>query len=173
MEGKKFFIGKIRDILRISTGFQSVSDVRIQGIHDLSLCHIIRGRKGTLHFIINNTVDLQVIFLIFQLIVPAFLTEDLLFLVDIRIKYGIEIDMNQILKICIIAARYRINCLIRIGHGIQEGIQGTLGKLNKGILHRKVLRTAKYGMLQDMGNPRAVLWRCPKSNIKYLVLIII
>ena len=55
------------------------------------------------------------------MVVPAFLTEDLFFFVNIRIEYRIQIYMHQILEIPVITACYRVAGLIRIGHGIKEG----------------------------------------------------
>ena len=53
---------------------------------------------------------------------PAFLPENLLLFIDIRMEYCIQIDMHQILKVLIITACYRIHGLVRIGHGIQKGV---------------------------------------------------
>ena len=68
------------------------------------------------------------------MIVPAFLTENLFSFIDIRIKYRIQINMHQILKILIIAAGYRIAGFIRISHSIQERIQRTLYQFYERIL---------------------------------------
>ena len=54
--------------------------------------------------------------------------ENLFSFIDIRIKYRIQINMHQILKILIIAAGYRIAGFIRISHGIQELSSGTEGR---------------------------------------------
>ena len=57
------------------------------------------------------------------MVIPALLAENLLFLVNVRVKNRIQINVHQILEILVITAGYRITGLIRVGHGIQEGIQ--------------------------------------------------
>ena len=49
---------------------------------------------------------------------PAFLFEYLFSFVDVRMKYGIKINIAQILKILIIAARNGIYGLVGISHRI-------------------------------------------------------
>ena len=105
------------------------------------------------------------------MVVPAFLTEDLFFFVNIRIEYRIQIYMHQILEIPVITACYRVAGLIRIGHGIKEGIKRTFYQLHKRILKRKFPGAAQYTVFQDVGNTGAVLWRCTECNVKNFILI--
>jgi len=81
--------------------------------------------------------------------------------------------MHQILEILIITAGDRIYSLIRISHGIQKSIQAPLCQFNKRILYRKIPAPFQYGMLQNMGNPRTILRRRTKTDIKNLIFIII
>ena len=57
VEIQEFFVGQLGDRFRITSGFTAVGGVRIQGIHDLPLQHIIRRGKSTLHLVIDHTVD--------------------------------------------------------------------------------------------------------------------
>ena len=107
------------------------------------------------------------------MVVPAFLTEDLFFFVNIRIEYRIQIYMHQILEIPVITACYRVAGLIRIGHGIKEGIKRTFYQFHKRILQRKFPGAAQYAVFQDVGNTGAVLWRCTECNIKNFILIVV
>ena len=107
------------------------------------------------------------------MVVPAFLTEDLFFFVNIRIEYRIQIYMHQILEIPVITACYRVAGLIRIGHGIKEGIKRTFYQLHKRILKRKFPGAAQYAVFQYMGNTCAVFRRCTECNVKNLILITI
>ena len=104
---------------------------------------------------------------------PAFLTKNLLFFINIRVEYCIHINMHQVLEILVIAACHRITGLVRVGHGIQEGIQRALYQLHKWILQRKLAGAAQNTMFQNMWNTSAVLRRGTKGNGKYLILIII
>ena len=104
---------------------------------------------------------------------PALLTKYLLFLIYIRIKDSIHIYMAQILKILVIAACYRIYCLIRICHCIQKCIQRSLYQFYKWVLDREFLRTAQYSMFNNVWNTCGICrWRS-ESNTEYLVIIII
>ena len=88
-------------------------------------------------------------------------------------KYRIQINMHQILKIFIVTACHRINSLIRISHCIQECIQRSLCQFDKGILYRKILRSFQYGMFQNMRYAGTVSRRRPKTDIEHLVLILV
>ena len=107
-------IGEFRDILRIAARFHGIGGVRIKGLHDPALEYIVRKRQNPLHLVVNNAVVGQLS--VMKLIVPAFLLENPLFRVDVRVKHGIEIDMAKIFKILQVRACHRINRLVRIRH---------------------------------------------------------
>ena len=123
VEIQELLIRKLRNILRITAGFHAIGIIREKIIHDLSVQHLVRGRKCPLHLIIYNTIIGKRTFLLLQMVIPALLAENFLLLVNVRVKNRIQINVHQILEILIITAGYRITCLIRVGHGIQEGIQ--------------------------------------------------
>ena len=81
--------------------------------------------------------------------------------------------MHQILEIPVITACYRVAGLIRIGHGIKEGIKRTFYQLHKRILKRKFPGAAQYAVFQYMSNTCAVFRRCTECNVKNLILITI
>ena len=173
VEIKEFFITKVRNILRSSAGFTSISDIREQRVHDLTLQNIIRRRKSSLHFVINNTIIGQRAFWFFQMIIPAFLTEDFFFLINVRIKNCIQINMHQILEILIITACHRITGLVRISHGIQKSVQRAFDQFDKRIFERKLSGSAEHAVFQNMCNTCAVLRRGTKSDIEHFVFVIV
>ena len=69
---------------------------------------------------------------------PALLAENVLFLINIRIKNSVQVDVHQVLEILVVAARHGIDGLVRVSHGIEEGIQRPLRKFNEGILDGKL-----------------------------------
>ena len=115
---QKSFISQRRNIGRSSAGIHTVCGVRIQAVKSLSVKQIIRARIRAFHFIIYDTVIDQVVCFGLTFIMPALLLEDLLFFINIRMEYRIQIDVTKIGKILVIAACYRINRLIRVSHGI-------------------------------------------------------
>ena len=127
------FVCQIRNALWISAGINAIGRIRKKRSHNLSFHHIIRRGISSLHLIVDDSVINELIHLIFQLIAPAFLPENQLISVDIRMKYRIQIDIHQIAEILVIAACHRIHGLVRVCHGVQKGIHGTLHKLDKRI----------------------------------------
>jgi len=115
---QKLFVRQLRDHLRIASGLTAIGGMRIQRVHDFPLQHIIRRRKCSLHLIVDHTVDLQLFLVTFQLIMPAFLPENGFVFINIRVKYGIQIDMHQVLEIFVVAACNRVYRLIRVGHRV-------------------------------------------------------
>ena len=122
MKSKKILIRQLRNHIRIAARLHRIGCMRIKRIHNLPVKHIVRGRKSPFHLIVNYPVNGQLVFCILQLIVPAFLPENLLLPINIRMKYRVQIYVHKVAKIFIIAACHGINRLIRIGHGIQKRI---------------------------------------------------
>ena len=88
-------------------------------------------------------------------------------------EHGIQIDIHQIPEVLIIAACHREHGLVRIGHGIQEGIHGSLDQLYKRILGRILLRTAQDRVFYDVRDTGGVLRGRAERNVEYLVVIFI
>ena len=86
------------------------------------------------------------------MIVPALLAENLLFFVNVRVEHRIQIHMHQILEIPVITAGYRVAGFVRVGHGIEEGIERSFYQFHKRILKRKFPGAAQYAVFQDMSN---------------------
>ena len=138
MEIEELLIGEIGNVLGIAAGFHTVGRMRIQRSRNLSPQNAVRVGERSLHLIVNDTVIDQLV-LIVQLVMPALLTENRLVLVGVRIENSVQINVHQVLEILVITARNRIYGLVGIGHGIQEGIQGTLCQFHKRILYREIL----------------------------------
>ena len=173
VEVKEFFVGKLRNILRVTTGFYSIGVIREKAVHNFPLQNFIRGRKSTFHFIVYYSIVSQWAFFILKVVAPAFLTENLLFLINIRIKYSIQIYMHQILEILIITACNWITGLVRISHCIQECVQRALYQLYKWILQRELAGATQNAVFQDVWYTCAVPGRCAKCNGKYFILVIV
>ena len=170
---KELLIGQIRNKLRVASGFIRIGSVREQRVQNHPIQYTLRGGKCSFHLVVYDAVVFQLVFRGVKLITPAFLPEDFLMLIDVRVEHGIHVDVHQILKILVVAACHRINGLVRIGHGIQEGIQGAFHQFHEGILRREILRAAQDRMLHDMRDSRAVARRCPETDRKYLVVVVL
>ena len=62
---------------------------------------------------------------------PPFLHEYFFMLVYKRVEDRVHIDFHEVAEILIVAACYRVECLVRESHGVEEGLQRTLGKLHE------------------------------------------
>ena len=182
--GKLLFHVHIPVQINVTVGRMVVSPVKIKELLIGQICneqrvqnhpvqYTLRGGKCSFHLVVYDAVVFQLVFRGVKLITPAFLPEDFLMLIDVRVEHGIHVDVHQILKILVVAACHRINGLVRIGHGIQEGIQGAFHQFHEGILRREILRAAQDRMLHDMRDSRAVARRCPETDRKYLVVVVL
>ena len=122
----EILVGKRGYDIGISSRLQRIRVVRIQRGIDSCLKYTIDRGVHTLHLVIYHAVAEELAVLI-RLVVPALLTEYLLLVINPRIKYRIEIHVHQIGEVLVIAARHRIYGLVRIGHGIEKGIERALG----------------------------------------------
>ena len=107
------------------------------------------------------------------MIAPSLLTEDLFFMINVRIKDRVQVDMHQILKILIVAARHRITGLVRICHGVQERIQGSFDQFYERILKRKFPGSAENTVFENMRHSCAVLRRSSERDIEHLILVLV
>ena len=103
---------------------------------------------------------------------PAFLFENAFLPVNIGIQDRVQIHVHQVFEIRIIAAGDRVDGLVGIGHGVEEGIERALGQLNKRILDREIPGSAQDGMLHNVGHAGGILRRGPEADIEDLVLIL-
>ena len=104
---------------------------------------------------------------------PALLHEYLAVLVDIRMKDSIHVHAHEIGKIVIVAGGYRVDRLIRIGHGIEKCVKRALGKQHKGVAAGIAIGAAENGMLDDMRNTGIIGNGCAKADVKHLIFIVI
>ena len=171
MEGTELLEAELRNHRRITTGLVAVAGIREECVHDVALEHRLRIREDTLHLVVDDAVIAERILLVHHLIVPALLPEDTRILDAVRMEHGIEIDIHQVIEILLVAGRHRIHGLIRIGHRVQEGVEGALCKLHKRVLQRKLLRPAQHGVLRDVGHAGAVLRRGAEGDTEDLIVI--
>ena len=134
MEADKIFLGQFWNRRRKSARFKPVGGVRKQNFLSVIFQIGIRRRIHAFHLIVDNTVVLQRIIGIFQFVMPSFLLQGKFVFINQRIKHRIQIHIHQIVKIFVVAAGHRVHGLIRIRHGIQKSIKGTLHQFHKRFL---------------------------------------
>ena len=115
---EKLFIGQGWNRIRSPSRLVGIAGIREKNISRIAVQHALRRGKRSLHLIVDYSVIDERAFLRLQLIVPSLLHEDFLLIINTRMKYGIHIDVHQVLEILVIAACHRIYRLIRICHCI-------------------------------------------------------
>ena len=133
--GGERLIGQLRDMLRVAAGDKSVAGIREQAAGHLALQESVRRCKGPLHLIEHHALAEGCAILI-QFIMPPFLTEYLRPGVEQRVQHCVHIDPQEIDKILVIPAGYRIKGPIRECHGVQERIERAFHQLHKRLLYR-------------------------------------
>ena len=126
MEGCEGFLRQVGNIVGVAARFDAVRRVREQVLHDPPFELRVGRREHAFHFIIYDAAVRQRRIGRFQLVMPAFLHENLFVRQHIREKDGVQIHIHQIFEIDGIPAGYGIHRLVGKGHGVQERIQRAL-----------------------------------------------
>ena len=165
-------VGQLRDHGRISAGLLRIGMAREQRLVHGPLQNAVRGRIDALHLVVDDAVQRKRSISGLHLVVPALLPEDLLLPVQVRVEHRVQIDVHQVPEVRLIAARHRIDGLVRVGHGVQEGVERALHQLHKRIFGGILLRPAEDRVLHDVGHTGGIPRRGPESDGKHLVRII-
>ena len=165
-------ISQIRNIDRVAAGLHGISCVRIERTVNTARQNIVRRRESPLHLVVDHAVHRDGAVRILCLVVPAFLAEYILLFIDIGIEYCVQIHVHQILEIRVVAACNRIDRLVRIGHGVEKSVQGSLYKFNKGVLDREIPRSAQHGVLNDMRHAGGIFRGRSKCDVEDFVVIL-
>ncbi len=104
---------------------------------------------------------------------PAFLFEDVLVVVDVRVEDRIHVHISQVHEVGHVGRCHRIHGLIREGHGIQECLHAAFEQIDERLLHREPLRAAEHGMLQDVEDAGVISSRRLEGDGKGLVHVLI
>ena len=165
----KSIICEIRDRFRISARIEAVAAVREEN----SGHRFIRDRINFGHRSFHLVEDYALVdrFITFSVDMPAFLIEDVRIFQDVRVKNAVKIDSHKIQVVLFYAAGYRIDCLVRECHRVEEGVHRGLKKLHERFLDRIFVRTAEHRVLQYVEHAGAVLRKGPESDREELVLV--
>ena len=95
MKGQKFFICKIRNFCRVAAGRKSRIRIREHGSNHFFICNLIEGCKVGLHFVVNNTLNAHLAFLV-QFHTMAFLNKGVVRKLWEENTVGINVKHNKI-----------------------------------------------------------------------------
>ena len=142
MGGGKGFIGQLRDMFRVAAGNKAVAGVREQKPGYFPLQKGVWCGEGSLHLIEHYALNGKCAAFV-HLVMPALLAENLRLGMEQRVQYRIHVDPQEIHEILAVPAGYRVDCPVREGHGVEEGVQGAFHQLHKRFLYRIALRAAQ------------------------------
>ena len=157
-------------MLRIAAGHMAIEVVREQEAVHLVLQHRGGRAEGALHLVEHHALVAQV--LPFALIAPALLPEDLALVVNGRVQHRVQIDVHQVEEIPVVPAGDGVHRLVRVGHGVEECLDGALQQLHEGLLHRVLVGPAEHRVLQNVEHTGGVLRQRLEGDGKRLVLVL-
>ena len=172
VEGHEPFLGQLGNGGRQAAGFEPVRGIREQGLHHFMFLDGIRGGIDPLHFVVHHPVVKERFVPFFpQFVMPAFLAEGKGVLSDERIEHRIQVHVHQVPEVLGIPAGHRVHSFVRVGHGVQEGVQGAFHQFHERFLQTVFPAAAKDGMFGDVGHPGVVLAGSPEADSEHLVVV--
>ena len=169
----ELLIGEIGDSCRKSARFKAVAGIGEQSSHEFRFHAAVHRGKSAFHLVEHNALVYGSIGAAAHFDMPALLIEYIGVIVYSGSEYRVQIYPCKVHKVRIVPAGYGENCLVGIGHGIEEGIHRTLHKLKEGLLHGVFLRAAENGVLEDMEYTRIICGGSPEGCGEQLVLPVV
>mmetsp|Transcript_50568 Transcript_50568/g.118087 ORF Transcript_50568/g.118087 Transcript_50568/m.118087 type:complete len:236 (+) Transcript_50568:2400-3107(+) len=162
---------QVRNLPWISTIVSPIWIVRKDGLHGQAAVGVVWIRINAFHLIEHDTLVLQWVLLVLQLIVPTLLLEDVGIADGSGVKHCIQVNIYEVVEILKVAACNRVERTVWHGERIEEGLQTRLQQLCKGLLDWVFPASAEHGVLQYMCDAVGVLWWSAEDYTEGLVLI--
>ena len=118
VETKKLLIGKLRNVLRTAARTVPIGVPRVKCRRQFLIKLVLGIREAALHLAVHDAVDCNRVVLLLEMITPAFLTEYQFIAINVRVEYRVNVNVHQVPKVLIVAARNRIDGLVGIGDRI-------------------------------------------------------
>ncbi len=159
--------------LGITAGIEAVGVVGKEVLLE-GLVHEAVGRRvGPFHLVVDNARDGQVaswIVWLDKLQVMPLLQKGLL--QDPGLEHQVGVHAGQVEVIDGYLAGHRVEGLVRVGEGVDEGLQRRPRKLVEGVLHGVGFGAGKHGVLQDVGDSRRVPGRRAEPHGKEVLAVV-
>jgi hypothetical protein len=164
---------QIRDHRRVAAGIDAVRVVREQRLLRLARQDAVRAAVHTLHLVEDDALERHLALRLVELVVPSLLEERLLVLHAPRVEHRVQVDVDEVLEVLEVARRDGVARAVRVGHGVEEGVERALDELHEGLLDRVLARSAQHGVLEDVRDARAVRRGGAERHAERLVLVVI
>ena len=171
VEVLQLLIGQVGNVVWIAAGIDAIGGIGEQRLLDILVEHVIWRTVRALHLVVDHALVGQRLRGVFEFVMPAFLLE--VMAGDARVEHGIEIHIDQIIKVLRVLRCHRVAGFIGIGKGIQKRLERTLDQLDKRVFQRVLTRTTQRNMLKNMRHASRIgRWRA-EGDTKHLVLVVI
>jgi hypothetical protein len=164
-------VGEVRDGPGVAARVQAVGRVREEGLLGLLGQLRVGGGIDALHLVVDHALDGKLRIPGGQVQVPAFLLEDLRG--DAGEEDSVQVHVHQVAEVLQVLAGHGVAGLVRVGHGVQEGLQGPLEQVHEGLLDRVLARAAQHGVFKDVRHARGIGRRRADRDAENLVLIVV
>ncbi len=118
MKGNEVLVGQFGNGSRVATGRNPIGVVGEQQLIYLVAEFALGTGIGTFHFVINHPFVNDFAVDVVQLVMPAFLLQDIGVGIYQRLKHGIHIYVHEVKVVFIVHAGYRVGGKVGPGHGI-------------------------------------------------------
>ena len=149
--GNELLIGQRGNMDRVAPGGMMIAGIREQIGHHGVLQDIGHIGVSALHLVVHHPLEHGGAVLgKFQ--PPALLPEDPGVGGGPGVEHRVHVDVHQVAEVLPVPAGHGVDRFVRVGHGVEEGLQGAFQQLHKRLLHRIFLTAVQHRMLQNVEN---------------------
>ena len=165
--------GQVGDDAGVAARVDTVGVIREERLLRLTREHGVGGGVHALHLVEHDALEGHLAVRIVELVVPALLEEGLLVGHAARVEHRVQVHVDEVLEILEVAGRHGVARAIGVGHGVEEGVEGTLDELDEGLLDGVLAGAAEDGVLQDVRDAGGVGGGRAEGDAEGLVLVIV
>lgn len=151
VEAFELLVGKVGNVPRIAARGDAIGRIGEEGLLAVAVEQTIGRRIGALHLVVHYPLKDQGGVWLGQFVTPALLFQHLGR--QAREEDRIKVHINQVVEIGHIGGRDRVDGFVRVGHGVEEGLDRTLDQFKEGFLDRVLARAAEDAVFEDMAMP--------------------
>ena len=167
----ELLIRQVRDMFGIAAGIEHVVRAGQDGFLQVVPHDAVGAAHGAFHLVEHDTVEREVPVLLGDM--PALLIKDVGIGEELRGEDSVKVYSGEVQEILSVAAGYRIDGLVIEGHGVQEGVHGSLEQIHERLLDRVFFRSAEDRVLQDVEHAGAVFRDSLESDAEELVVSLV
>ncbi len=155
----------------IAARIQPVGDIRKEGLLRVFGEEGVGRGVSSFHLVIDDPFEAQGGLRVIDVVMPSLLLENARR--DAGVKDRVQVDIDEVVEVLEVLAGHGVAGLVRVGEGIEKGLEGSLEELHEGLLHGVFPRPAQYRVLEDVGHARGIRGRRAENDAEDLVLVVV